>query len=123
MKKFLFFNKMDNSVATIGYTFSNPCHQKFPLPYSYNNYVFQNYTTVVYKKLMMTCKQFFAQKRILVIDKVCNNQICYNEEYFSNDFDLRAFKNIKLWITQEINTYHNFLKVLYHFYGNIIRTY
>ena len=52
------------------YTFFNPRDQVCPLPYHYSNYILKYYKTKAYANLMMTCKKFFAQNRILVAMKL-----------------------------------------------------
>ena len=63
---------MMNPATGNDFSFSNPRRQAFSLPYPFTTYIFRNYTPKTYVNLMKSCKLFYAQKHILVVDKVTN---------------------------------------------------
>ena len=104
---------MDTPSINNEYSFTKPRRQLFSLPYGFTNHIFKNYKAELYLKLAMSCKQFYAQKRLIVADRIT---VFYNGSrvYFNNianAISLNAMKNnhSKFWITEKIGIKSIFL--------------
>ena len=89
---------MDDQISE--YSFTKPRPQVFSFRSSFTNYFFKNYSSQLYWKLVMSCKKFFAEKRILVVDTVCNEIVGYSVQ---------------------LNTYPTY-KINYYYYLKINKT-
>ena len=111
-------------------SFFNPRRQAFAFPYNSSNYITKNSSPNVYSKLIMTCKQYFSKKHVLVAEKVTFICLRFNASlgdpmvYFTPE-KLKAC-NVKLWITELLlcnvvftlnQQVSNFLNHLYRFDG------
>ena len=113
-------------------TFSNPRPQAFPFRDPLTKYISMNYTAELYKKLIMSCKLFFAQKPLLVVDAIiCPYQkqgYYYDEEKAPLILEKLQANKTKLWITEKIDCFDfsslnlaaNLLPYIYRFEGNCI---
>ena len=107
-----------------GLIFDFAKRQKFTIPQSYMDCLIQNVTNPLsYEKLLKTCKYFFGQKRVLVVDEV---QVFTNVFYFTSlnlmvKLSFLASKKYKIWITDSCYCGYydslNLFKYLYKFDG------
>ena len=105
-----------------------PRRQAFSLPYGYTNYLFKNFSANLYKKLIQTCKVFFAANRILVFNDFTSSSCPYWQEwnYDSNSHQMSLYhklfplKDLKLWITDSIKTF-NFKFVMQDLLSNLTK--
>ena len=86
------------------YTFNNPRMQVFSLPNPFTTHIFKYYSAKAYSNLMMTCKLFYGQKRIVVVDLVLSDASFINTRFDNElcDFYLKKLEDNKmmLWITK-----------------------
>ena len=76
------------SQSHVLYTFTNPRRQIFSLPLPFTNYIFKKYTAQLYQKLVITCKQFFSQKPLIVVASI---QCAFRIQYSSGQKFLPTF--------------------------------
>ena len=89
------------------YSFTKPRRQTFSLPYGFSNHIFKNSSAELYLKLSMSCKQFFGQKRFIVVESIESPNSVENPGYIINEdkvISIDSMKNnhTKLWITENI---------------------
>ena len=112
------------------YTFKNPRRQQYSFLYPFTDYIFKNNTAQAYANLIQTCKQFFGQKRVLVVNQIENDGFemfaCFGGKNISFFMEKLEKHGSKLWITRSLNCddflvggikISHFLKFLYRFDG------
>ena len=103
----------NDSDSNYVYTFDNPRFQNLCLPHYYQKYLLQNYSPMAYFNLIKTCKLYYGQKCLLVVEKMKASPRGFkgtlkNENFL---FPLETLKNkkIKLWIIDVLYCHYDHL--------------
>ena len=105
--------------------------QKLPFSGKIMSYIQFQYLSSVHSKLIKTCKQFFSQKRFLVVNEMetRDNAIFLDNKNISRSLEAMQSNNIKIWITEVLDCScfsamfehaSPYLKIIYRFDGKML---